>query len=212
MNNLFKDDNGNYPEVEKELAKLAQDARELGYKVTTPDLFIDPVHGNKLAYYNHGTNKIVIHDHYVENGDEAEIHNTLIHELAHAVAEQNNETGKRIWHGDAWKKINKELGGNSERYHTGTYQKPELVKKSKAELYNILPKYPATRWERGTYNQWLSRGYHVMKGQKGSLSVWEFSADEYETTTDGKTSTWGRASAVYFTPDQVEANTPKEKK
>ena len=67
MNNLFKDDNGNYPEIEKELAKLAQDARELGYKVTTPDLFIDPVHGNKLAYYNHGTNKIVMHEQQDED-------------------------------------------------------------------------------------------------------------------------------------------------
>lgn len=212
MNNLFKDDNGNYPELEKELSKLAQDARELGYKVTTPDLFVDPVHGSKIAYYNHGTNKIVIHDHFIENADEAEIHNTLVHELAHAVAEQNNDTKKRIWHGDAWKKINNELGGNSERYHTGTYQKPELVKKSKADLFNTLPKYPATRWERGTYNQWLSRGYHVMKGQKGQFVQWEFIADEYETEVDGKTSNYGRASAVYFTPDQVEANTPKETK
>lgn len=212
MNNLFKDDNGNYPELEKELAKLAQDARELGYKVTTPDLFVDPVHGRKLAYYNHGTNKIVIHDHFVETAEEAEIHNTLVHELAHAIAEQNNDTGKRIWHGDLWKKINSELGGNSERYHTGTYKKPELVKKSKKDLFNTLPKYPATRWERGTYNQWLSRGYHVMKGEKGQFVQWEFVADEYETEVDGKTSNYGRASAVYFTADQVEANTPKEDK
>jgi hypothetical protein len=80
-----------------------------------------------------------------------------------------------------------------------------------AELFAITPKHPADRWERGTFKQWLSRGYHVMKGQHGSLAVWEFVADEYELKDqDGKTSNYGRASAVYFTPDQVEANKPKE--
>lgn len=195
-----------YADLEKELMKLAQDARDLGYKVTTPELFIDPIHGNQLAYYQHGRNKIVIHDHFVETGDAAEIENTLIHELAHAVAEQNNTTDKRIWHGDVWKKINTELGGNAERFHKGAYTKPALVKKTMAELFKTKAKHPAERWEHGTFNQWLSRGYHVTKGQKGQLSVWEFSADEYETAQDGKTSKWGRASAVYFTPDQVEPN------
>lgn len=201
-----------YTDLEKELTKLAQDARDLGYTVTTPTLFIDPVHGNKLAYYQHGANKIVIHDHFVESTDPSnleackELENTLIHELAHAVAEQNNTTDKRVWHGDAWKKINEQLGGNSERYHQGVYTKPEYKKLSNAELYAIQPKHEASHWERGTYKQWLSRGYHVIKGQKGNLSVWEFSADEYETSTDGKTSKWGRASAVYFTNEQVEEN------
>lgn len=212
MNNLYKDDKGNYPDLEKELIKLAQDARELGYEVTTPKLFVDPVHGNKIAYYQHGSNKIVMHDHFVETADEAEIENTLIHELAHAVAEQNNTTAKRIWHGDAWKEINKKLGGDAERFHQGGYSKPAFKKVNKRDLFATQPKHPADRWERGTYNQWLTRGYHVIKGQKGSLAVWEFAADEYETDQDGKTSKWGRASAVYFTPDQVEANAKKEAK
>lgn len=199
-----------YQDLEKELMKLAQDARELGYKITTPVLQLDNVYGNKLAYYNHSSNKIVMHEHMVENADESEIENTLIHELAHAVAEQNNTEKKRVWHGDAWKRINTELGGNAERYHQGGYKKPAYKKQSMAELYATQPKKPATDWERGTFKQWLSRGYHVMKGQKGILSVWEFSADEYETSTDGKTSNWGRASAVYFTPDQVEPNKRKE--
>lgn len=198
-----------YQDLEKELMKLAQDARELGYKVTTPALQLDNVYGNKLAYYNHNSNKIVMHEHMIENADESEIENTLIHELAHAVAEQNNTEKKRVWHGDAWKRINTELGGNAERYHQGGYKKPEYKKLSMAELYAIQPKKPATDWDRGTFKQWLSRGYHVMKGQKGQLSVWEFSADEYETSTDGKTSNWGRASAVYFTPEQVERNEVK---
>lgn len=198
-----------YQDLEKELIKLAQDARELGYKVTTPALQLDNVYGNKLAYYNHSSNKIVMHEHMVENADESEIENTLIHELAHAVAEQNNTEKKRVWHGDAWKRINTELGGNAERYHQGGYKKPEYKKLSMAELYAIQPKKPATDWDRGTFKQWLSRGYHVIKGQKGQLSVWEFSADEYETSTDGKTSNWGRASAVYFTPEQVERNEAK---
>ena len=199
-------------DLEKELMKLAQDARDLGYTVTTPSLFADNIYGNKLAYYQHGRNKIVFHDHFVENGTPEEIENTLIHELAHAVAEQNNETDKRIWHGDFWKKINDQLGGDAARYHQGAYRKPAPVKKSMAELYAIQPKYAADRWERGTFKQWLSRGYHVIKGQKGTLTIWEFVADEYETETDGKTSNYGRASAIYFTPDQVEPNAPKEAK
>ena len=205
-------------DLEKELMKLAQDARDLGYKVTTPTLFVDPVYGNKLGFYQHGVNKIVMHDHFVETADEVEIEYTLIHELAHAIAEQNNTNKKkdgtpiRVWHGQVWKDINAKLGGNSERFHTGTYHKPEHVKKTMQELYAIQPKYPANRWERGTFKQWLSRGYHVIKGQKGSLSIWEFSSDEYETQEDGKSADWGKASAVYFDNTQVEANQPKEGK
>lgn len=199
-------------DLEKELMKLAQDARDLGYKITTPELFVDSIYGNKLAYYQHGRNKIVMHEHFVENASADEIENTLIHELAHAVAEQNNDDEKRIWHGDEWKRINAELGGDASRYHKGGYTKPAPVKRSMAELFAIQPKHPAARWERGTFNQWLTRGYHVMKGQKGQLQVWEFVADEYELEEDGKTSNYGRASAVYFTPDQVEANKPKEAK
>lgn len=196
-------------DLEKELMKLAQDARDLGYKVTTPELFIDNVYGNKLAYYQHGRNKIVMHDHFIENGSPEEIENTLIHELAHAVAEQNNpKPEKRIWHGDFWKTINSQLGGNASRYHIGGYSKPAPVKKSMAELFAIQPKRPAEDWERGTFKQWLTRGYHVMKGQKGQFVQWEFIADEYETEQDGKTSNYGRAAAVYFTPDQVEPNKP----
>lgn len=197
--------------LEQALNTLAEDARNLGYKIEVPALFIDNVYGNKLAYYQHGHNRIVIHDDYVENGTEEEVLNTLVHELAHAIAEQNNpKPEKRIWHGDFWKQINAELGGDAERYHQGGYRKPAPVKKSMAELFAIQPKYPADRWERGTFKQWLSRGYHVMKGQKGTLTIWEFVADEYELEQDGKTGNgYGRASAVYFTPDQVEANKPK---
>lgn len=199
-------------DLEKELMKLAQDARDLGYKVTTPELFIDNVYGNKLAYYQHGRNKIVFHDHFVENGSREEIMNTLIHELAHVVAEQNNTGKKAVWHGDAWKKAMADLGGEVSRYHVGDYKKPAHKKMSMAELFAIQPTKPATEWERGTFNQWLRRGYHVMKGQKGQFVQWEFVAEEYETETDGKTSNYGRAAAVYFTPDQVEPNKPKEQK
>ena len=184
--------------LEQELNKLTHVARDLGYKADKPTLFIDKCYGNKLGYYQHGTNKIVIDEHYAEHASEAEVMNTLIHEMAHAIAEQNNETEKRIWHGDLWKQINGQLGGDSERYHQGSYQKPAYVKKSMKELYAIKAKYPADRWERGTFKQWLERGYHVIKGQKGQFVTWEFMADEYETDTDGKTSNFGRASAVYF--------------
>lgn len=201
-----------FQDLEKELTKLAQDARDKGYKLVTPTLFADNVYGNKLAYYQHGQNKIVMHEHFIQNAPQAEIENTLIHELAHAVAEQNNTGSKRVWHGEAWKSINAELGGNAERYHKGEYSKPEPKKLSMQELFAIQPTRPATDWERGTFKQWLSRGYHVIKGQHGTLSVWTFASDEYETSEDGKTANGGRASAVYFTPDQVEANKPKEAK
>lgn len=194
-------------QLEKELNKLTHVARDLGYKADKPVLFIDKCYGNKLAYYQHSSNKIVIDEHYVEHGSDSEIMNTLIHEMAHAVAEQNNDTDKRVWHGQAWKDINTKLGGDSERYHQGGYVKPAYVKKSMKEMFAIKAKHAADRWERGTYKQWLERGYHVIKGQKGQLAVWEFVTDqEYETDTDGKTSNFGRASAVYFTPEQVEAN------
>lgn len=199
-------------DLEKELMKLAQDARDLGYQVKTPELFIDNVYGRKLAYYQHSINRIVMHEHFAENALEDEIENTLIHELAHAVAEQNNTAKKSVWHGDFWKKINKQLGGDSERYHQGNYSKPAPVKRSMKELFQIKPKHPANRWERGTFNQWLLRGYHVMKGEKGHFVQWEFVADEYELEEDGKTSNYGRASAVYFYNDQVEPNQPKENK
>lgn len=200
-----------YVDLKIELDNLVNLAFRLGYKVETPTLLIDPVYGSKLAYYQHGRNKIVMHDHFVKNADKDEVIGTLIHELAHAVAEQNNQTKKAIWHGQAWKDINSALGGNAERYHKGSYTKPAYEKKSMKDLYATLPTKPADTWERGTYKQWLSRGYHVIKGQKGHLQVWEFSADEYETDKDGETSNWGKASAVYFNNDQVEPNQPKEK-
>jgi predicted SprT family Zn-dependent metalloprotease len=197
-------------QLNNELNILCNQASELGYKIVKPTLFIDPVYGNKLAYYQHGSNKIVMHDHFVENASTEEVMQTLKHELAHALAEQNNTTDKRVWHGQAWKDILSAIGGSPDRFHQGAYKKPEHKKVSMKDLYSVLPKHPADRWERGTYKQWLTRGYHVIKGQKGSLAVWEFVADEYELADqDGKTSNYGRASAVYFTPDQVEPNTKK---
>ena len=199
----------NETQLNNELNILVNEYSSL-YKINKPSLMVDNVYGNKLGYYSHAKNQIVIHEHYAENADPAEVMQTLRHELAHAIAEQNNTEKKAVWHGQVWKDILIALGGDPERYHQGTYSKPAFVKKSMKELYSILPTKPATEWERGTYKQWLTRGYHVMKGQKGQLVVWEFSADEYETQEDGKTSEWGRASAVYFTPDQVEPNTRKD--
>ena len=175
-------------EWQKELDKLAQDAREKGYTVATPKLSVDNIHGNKLAYYRHNNNSIVFHEDYMLNGSDVEVYDTLIYELAHAVAEQNNTTNKRIWHGDTWKKINKELGGDAERYHKEGYTKPEPKKTSMKDLYATLPKLPKDTWDRGTYKQWLSRGYHAIKGEKGQFTTWEFIAEEYETAEDGNLS------------------------
>ena len=195
-------------DLQKELDKIAQDARDKGYNVETPELFVDKCFGSKLAYFQKCKNKIVIDEHFIENADRSEIEGVLIHELAHAVAEQNNKLKKAVWHGQIWKDINSDLGGNAERYHKGGYEKPEYKKKTMEELSKIQPKHEATRWERGTYKQWLERGYHVIKGQKGQFSAWEFVGSPYESEVkDGKQeSGWGRASAVYFDCDQVEPN------
>lgn len=201
----------NYTDLKIKLDNAVNHAYRLGYAVETPELELDSIYGNKLGYYSRGKNKIVIHDHFVENAKPEEVEQTLKHELAHAIAEQNNTGKKAVWHGQIWKDILLALGGEAERYHVGEYKKPAFVKKSMKELYATLPTKPADTWERGTFKQWLSRGYHVRKGEKGQLVVWEFSADEYETDIDGKTADWGRASAVYFTPDQVEPNQRKDK-
>lgn len=194
-----------------------------GYKFGKIEIIATPIRGTKVGYatkYRKGktvTGKIVIDSRFVEyaeNGHEAELLDTLRHELAHLIAETLNTKKKHVWHGAAWKEIHEAVGGNGQRYYTGSFVKPENVGKTftpTRDLYGILPKQPATDWERGTFRQWLERGYHVIKGQKGSLVVWGFVGDAYETE-DGKESNFGRSSAVYFTPDQVEANVPREAK
>lgn len=207
--------------------ELAAGAAELkGYKIGDIKVSAKVINGSKVGYAG-GSRKgsgvvqgyIAIDSRFLEwceDGHLEELVNTVKHELAHLIAETFNKKKKTgIWHGQAWKDVFIELGGDGTRYYTGTFVKPENVGKTfktKAELYNTLPTQPATDFERGTYRQWLERGYHVIKGQKGQFVTWEFSANEYETDIDGKTSDWGRASAVYFTPDQVEPNQPKESK
>lgn len=195
-----------------------------GYKFGKIEIIATPIRGTKVGYatkYRKGktvTGKIVIDSRFVEyaeNGHEAELLDTLRHELAHLIAETLNTKKKHVWHGAAWKEIHEAVGGNGQRYYTGSFVKPENVGKTftpTRDLYGILPKQPATDWERGTFRQWLERGYHVIKGQKGTLSVWEFKGNAYETSDDGKESDWGRAAAVYFTPDQVKPNQPREAK
>lgn len=195
------------------------------YQFGRIEIAAQPIQGRKVGYAHGYTKKgkfvegkIVIDSRFVEycsNGHEAELLATIRHELAHLIAETFNTKRKAIWHGTAWKDICTAIGGDGARYYSGSFVKPENKGKTftpVAELYNRLPKQPATDWERGTFRQWLERGYHVMKGQKGQVQVWEFNGNAYETDQDGKESTWGRAAAVYFTPDQVEANQPKEAK
>lgn len=194
-----------------------------GYKFGDIKISHKVIQGTKVGYAG-GSRKgaklvsgyICIDSRFIEYcaADQTELINTIKHELAHLIAETLNKKKKTgVWHGQAWKDIFTELGGNGDRYYKGNFVKPENVGKtfkSKAELYATLPTEPKETFERGTYRQWLERGYHVIKGQKGTFQTWEFNANEYETHEDGKTATWGRASAVYFTPDQVEPNQPKE--
>jgi len=152
-------------------------------------------------------------DYCQTNFYEYELINTIKHELAHLIAETFNKKKKTgVWHGQAWKDVFLSLGGNGDRYYTGKFVNVGKTFKTKQELYSTLPKSPATDWDQGTFRQWLERGYHVKKGEKGQFKMWEFSANEYETGVDGKTSEWGRAYAVYFGPEQVEPNTAKEVK
>lgn len=184
-----------------------------------------PIRGLKVGYaskYRKGkfvTGKITIDSRFVEwcndNNNDAELLDVIRHELAHLIAETFNTKKKHVWHGTAWQDICKAIGGDGSRYYQGKFVKPENVGKEFkpiTELYNILPKQPATDWERGTFRQWLERGYHVIKGQKGSLQVWEFKGDAYESADGKEENGWGRAAAVYFTPDQVEPNQPREAK
>lgn len=187
------------------------------YKYGNITITAKPIRGNKYGYAGGSTQGaktvsgyIVIDQGFAKDGDSAEVLNTIQHELAHLIAETVNTTKKRVWHGDAFKAIHKEIGGSGERYHTGTYTKPDAKpQKTMAELYATQPTEPATTWDDGTFRQWLERGYHVVKGAKGSLKQWSFSSDEYETA-DGKSSKWGHASAFYFANDQVAPNKPKK--
>ena len=205
--------------------ELALGAAEVkGYKFGKVTIEARVIHGSKVGYaggskkgktvsgYIHIDSRFV---DYCEENDLEELVNTVKHEVSHLIAETVNTKKKHVWHGQAWEDIFLSLGGNGDRYYKGSFVKPENVGKefkSKRDLYSVLPTRPATDWEQGTFRQWLERGYHVIKGQKGQLKVWEFPAEEYETKEDGKTSNWGRAAAVYFTPDQVEPNVPREEK
>lgn len=204
-------------DLQSQLDTLIKDTEaHTSYKFGKVELKTAIIRGRKVGFataYKQGakeiTGRIVLDSRFTEKGDRAEVINTLKHELAHLIAETVNTKKKAVWHGAAWKDAHVALGGNGERYYTGSFVKPENEGKefkSMDELRKTKPTQPATDWERGTFRQWLERGYHVMKGQKGSLQVWQFQANEYETDKDGKTSKWGRSSAVYFTPDQVEPN------
>lgn len=194
------------------------------YKFGKVEISAAPIRGLKVGYatkYRKGktvVGRIVIDSRFVEwcndGNRDAELLDVVRHELAHLVAETLNTKKKHVWHGQAWKDILVGIGGDGERYYKGEFVKPENKDKKFtpiAELYNRLPTEPKETWERGTFRQWLERGYHVIKGQKGSLHVWEFKGNAYETK-DGEESEWGRAAAVYFTPDQVEPNVPREAK
>lgn len=195
------------------------------YKFGKVEINAAPIRGTKVGYatkYRKGktvSGKIMIDSRFVEwcneGNHDAELLDVIRHELAHLIAETLNTKKKHVWHGQAWKDILLAIGGDGQRYYSGSFVKPENVGKEFTpikDLYNRLPTQPATDWERGTFRQWLERGYHVIKGQKGQVQVWEFKGNAYETAEDGKESQWGRAAAVYFTPDQVEPNTPREAK
>lgn len=200
--------------IQKYLDNAIKLAEDQGYKIGKIELKTMPIRGRKLGYASGASKgktvkgKIVIDSRFATDGEQSEVENTVKHELAHLIAETINTKKKRVWHGDAWKDIHTSIGGSGERFYKGKFEKPEnkgKTFKTLEELKQIKPTFPKENWERGTYRQWLERGYHVIKGQQGQLVVWGFVGNEYETE-DGKTSEYGRASAVYFTPDQVESN------
>lgn len=202
-----------------EIAKL--EATRKGYKIGDVSVNTKPVPGLKVGYsygFRKGktvNGKITLDSRFVdwcnkhpEDQHTNDLLDVMRHELAHLIAETVNTKKKHVWHGQAWKDIHISMGGSGERFYAGKFVKPENVGKvfkSMKELRETKPTEPKESWEQGTFNQWLARGYHVIRGQHGQLKVWEFNGNAYERE-DGEESTWGRASAVYFTPDQVESN------
>jgi hypothetical protein len=190
------------------------------------ELITRGIRGRKLAYsqpYSQQwakgdkvSGRIVLDQRFVEyaqNGHQSELVDVISHELAHLVAECHNKTKKHVWHGQAWQAAHKALGGNGNRYYSGSFVKPENEGKtftSMAELRQTVPVQPATDWQHGTYRQWLARGYHVNKGEKGKKASWIFKAEPYESANGKEETGWARASAVYFGPRQVAANQPKK--
>lgn len=191
------------------------------YNYGTITVSAAPINGRKVAYASGSrkgktvSGKIVIDREFIEYAKDqhpAELMATLKHELSHLIAETFNKNKKHIWHGKAWKEVYTAMGGDGERYYKGSFTKKAnegIEFKSKAELYATLPTHPATEWERGTFRQWLERGYHVKKGEHGQLHVWKFVTEDAYETQDGQEGHLGTSRAVYFTADQVEANVPK---
>ena len=202
--------------VQKELNQIIDSTT--GYTFGDITIKAQPIRGLKVAYAGGAkrgsgtvTGYIVIDSRYVEYGKDHrdEVLSIIRHELAHLIAETVNETKKRIWHGDAWKDICSAIGGDAERYYKGAFVKPENRGKtfmSKEEMRQTKPTQPADTWERGTYNQWLLRGYHVKRGEKGTPVMWEFKGEAYEGEDGKEENGYGKAYAVYFRNDQVEAN------
>jgi predicted SprT family Zn-dependent metalloprotease len=62
---------------------------------------------------NYANKRITVSRHLIERADDDEIHQTLLHEVAHALA------GPRAGHGPGWKAIARDLGYIGGRLHDG---------------------------------------------------------------------------------------------
>lgn len=73
----------------------------------------------RFGQCNYGRKIISMSRHLTELNDEKQVVDTLLHEIAHALA------GIGTYHGPAWKRVAKEIGCNAERcYDSQTVIKP----------------------------------------------------------------------------------------
>ena len=67
---------------------------------------------------NHRTNEIQLSRHLVAMNDEKHVRNTILHEIAHALAPAGE------WHGKEWKRIAQSIGCTGNRCYSHEVAKP----------------------------------------------------------------------------------------
>ena len=77
-----------------------------------------------LGRCHYHAKKITLSKWYVELNDEDDVEDTILHEIAHALAFMRYGT-KGKGHGRLWKNVCKEIGARPERLHKGVLEYPD---------------------------------------------------------------------------------------
>lgn len=77
-----------------------------------------------LGTCSYNKKRIYLAEWYVELNDEDEVTDTILHEIAHALAYQRHGSAGH-GHGEIWKSICVEIGAKPERLHKGKLDRPE---------------------------------------------------------------------------------------